>query len=244
MRPAARRPGRGRHQGRAAGWRSRVERGACSPIRRGRTSRRTCRGGSRTAGSRRWCSTSTTPPTVPACSRLVDDADVVIESFATGWLDARGIGHEALLARNPSLVVTSISPFGRTGPYADWSATDLTVAATTGELWLTGDVDRPPLRVSSEQLFLHAGAEAAVHTLVGPLARAAHRRRSARRRVGAAGGHQVPDERPGVPRPGGLRAVPLGTGLRRRGRRRSGSSTSAATASWPRWPPPVRSAGR
>jgi crotonobetainyl-CoA:carnitine CoA-transferase CaiB-like acyl-CoA transferase len=97
---------------------------------------------------------------------LVDDADVVIESFATGWLDARGIGPEALLARNPSLVVTSISPFGRTGPYADWSATDLTVAATTGELWLTGDVDRPPLRVSSDQLFLHAGAEAAVHTLV------------------------------------------------------------------------------
>jgi len=97
---------------------------------------------------------------------LVDDADVVIESFATGWLDARGLGHEALLARNPSLVVTSISPFGCTGPYADWSATDLTVAATTGELWLTGDIDRPPLRVSSEQLFLHAGAEAAVHTLV------------------------------------------------------------------------------
>ena len=63
-------------------------------------------------------------------------------------------------------MVTSISPFGRTGPYADWSATDLTVAATTGELWLTGDVDRPPLRVSSDQLFLHAGAEAAVHTLV------------------------------------------------------------------------------
>jgi crotonobetainyl-CoA:carnitine CoA-transferase CaiB-like acyl-CoA transferase len=97
---------------------------------------------------------------------LVDDIDVVIESFATGWLDARGVGHEALLERNPSLVVTSISPFGCTGPYADWSATDLTVAATTGELWLTGDIDRPPLRVSSEQLFLHAGAEAAVHTLV------------------------------------------------------------------------------
>ena len=87
-----------------------------------------------------------------------------IESFAPGWLDARGLGHDALLARNPSLVVTSITPFGCTGPYAGWSATDLTVAATTGEMWLTGDTDRPPLRVSSDQLFLHAGAEAAVHT--------------------------------------------------------------------------------
>src|SRR5215218_7973513 len=65
---------------------------------------------------------------------LVDDADVVIESFAPGWLDARGVGSEALLARKPSLVVTSITPFGCTGPYAGWSATDLTVAATTGEL--------------------------------------------------------------------------------------------------------------
>lgn len=97
---------------------------------------------------------------------LVDRADVVIESFDTGWLDARGIGVDVLLARNPRLVVTSISPFGRTGPRAHWSATDLTVAASTGEMWLTGDADRPPIRLSIPQLFLHAGVEAAVHTLV------------------------------------------------------------------------------
>ncbi|MFT3855622.1 MAG: CoA transferase [Ilumatobacteraceae bacterium] len=97
---------------------------------------------------------------------LVDEADVVVESFPPGWLEARGIGPDVLLARNPSLVVTSITPFGRTGPYAGWSATDLTVAATTGEMWLTGDADRPPLRMSSDQLFLHAGAEATVHTLI------------------------------------------------------------------------------
>lgn len=97
---------------------------------------------------------------------LVADVDVVVESFEPGWLEARGIGPDVLLARNPSLVVTSITPFGRTGPRAGWSATDLTIAATTGELWLTGDADRPPLRISSDQLFLHAGAEAAVHSLV------------------------------------------------------------------------------
>ena len=96
---------------------------------------------------------------------LVDGADVVIESFDTGWMDERGLGVDVLLARNPRLVVTSISPFGRTGPYARWSATDLTVAATTGEMWLTGDADRAPLRLSVPQLFMHAGVEAAVHTL-------------------------------------------------------------------------------
>ncbi|MFM7534935.1 MAG: CaiB/BaiF CoA transferase family protein [Acidimicrobiales bacterium] len=97
---------------------------------------------------------------------LAEGADAVIESFPTGWLGARGLEPEALHARNPHLVITSISGFGRTGPYAGWSATDLTVAATTAELWLTGDTDRAPVRLSSPQLFLHAGVEAAVHTLV------------------------------------------------------------------------------
>ena len=96
---------------------------------------------------------------------LVESADVLVESYATGWIEARGLGTDVLLARNPHLVVTSISPFGRTGPYAHWSATDLTVAATTAEMWLTGDADRPPVRLSTPQLFLHAGVEAAVHTL-------------------------------------------------------------------------------
>ena len=174
---------------------------------------------------------------------LVDDADVVIESFAPGWLDARGVGREVLLARKPSLVVTSITPFGCTGPYADWSATDLTVAATTGELWLTGDVDRPPLRISSEQLFLHAGAEAAVHTLVALW----HAQRT------GDGQHvDVSAQLAGVRCLMNAQAFHLleGYELFRSGpftareRRRSGSSTRAATASWPRWPPPVRLAAR
>ncbi len=97
---------------------------------------------------------------------LVERADVVVESFDPGWLAARGLGVDVLLARNPRLVVTSISPFGQTGPRAHWSATDLTVAASTGEMWLTGDTDRPPVRLSVPQLFLHAGVEATVHTLV------------------------------------------------------------------------------
>ncbi len=97
---------------------------------------------------------------------LVERADVLIESFDTGWMDERDLGVDVLLARNPQLVVTSISPFGRTGPHAHWSATDLTVAASTAEMWLSGDADRPPVRLSIPQLFLHAGVEAAVHTLV------------------------------------------------------------------------------
>ena len=97
---------------------------------------------------------------------MIHGADAVIESYPPGWMQERGLGQPGLTARNPRLVVTSITPYGLTGPCAGWSASDLTVAAGTGEMWLTGDADRAPLRVSVPQLFLHAGAEAAVNTMI------------------------------------------------------------------------------
>ena len=48
----------------------------------------------------------------------------------------------ALRAANPALVTVSISPFGSTGPKADWPATDLTVLAAGCQLAITGDDDR------------------------------------------------------------------------------------------------------
>jgi crotonobetainyl-CoA:carnitine CoA-transferase CaiB-like acyl-CoA transferase len=97
--------------------------------------------------------------------RLVATADVLVESYSPGWMEDRGLGYAQLLEVNPRLVVTSITPYGQTGPCASWSASDLTVTAGTGELWLTGDADRAPVRVSVPQVFLHAAAEGAVHTM-------------------------------------------------------------------------------
>jgi crotonobetainyl-CoA:carnitine CoA-transferase CaiB-like acyl-CoA transferase len=99
--------------------------------------------------------------------RLVRKADVVIESSAPGSMARLGLGYSDMAAVNPSLVATSISPFGQTGPYAGWAATDLTVGAMGGAVWPTGDPDRPPLRIGTDQYFLHASAEAALHTIVG-----------------------------------------------------------------------------
>ena len=99
-------------------------------------------------------------------AELAADADFVIESFGSADARALGVDYETLSARNPALIVVSISPFGRTGPKADWPATDLTVWAASGAQILAGDSDRAPVRTSVPQSFLHAGADAAAAALI------------------------------------------------------------------------------
>jgi crotonobetainyl-CoA:carnitine CoA-transferase CaiB-like acyl-CoA transferase len=100
-----------------------------------------------------------------------DWADVLVEDRPPGWLAERGLGPERLRERNPGLVVVSITPFGQRGPKARWAATDVVVCAASGQLWLCGDEDRPPLTSSAPQGFLNAGAEAAVGALLALVAR-------------------------------------------------------------------------
>lgn len=101
-----------------------------------------------------------------ALLRLIESADVLVESRKPGEMERLGLGFEELSRLNPALVYVSVTPFGQTGPKASWAASDLTVFAASGALWLTGDADRPPVRISVPQSFLHAGAEAAAATLV------------------------------------------------------------------------------
>jgi crotonobetainyl-CoA:carnitine CoA-transferase CaiB-like acyl-CoA transferase len=98
--------------------------------------------------------------------RLSTDADVVFESGAVP------VDLAAMRAANPALVTVSISPFGSTGPKADWPATDLTVLAAGCQLAMTGDSDRPPVRTAVPQAFLHASADAAVGALIALTERA------------------------------------------------------------------------
>jgi len=93
-------------------------------------------------------------------------ADVLIESAAPGALADLGLGHSDLAAGNPGLISVSITPFGQDGPKAHWPASDLTVLAAGGPLWLTGDADREPTRVCVPQAFHHAACEAAAAALV------------------------------------------------------------------------------
>jgi len=103
--------------------------------------------------------------------QLAAGAGFLFENAHPGAMAARGLGFDDLIAVNPRLVYVSISPFGQDGPYAAHLATDLTLAAMSGMVALTGDADRPPLRISVPQTWLHASAESAVAALV------AHQRR-------------------------------------------------------------------
>lgn len=98
--------------------------------------------------------------------RLVRGADFLVESADSGEMERLGLGYDDLAALNPALIYVSISAFGRTGPKAAWPATDLTIAAAGGQLWLTGDDDRPPVRISLPQSYHHAASEAAAAALI------------------------------------------------------------------------------
>src|SRR5215218_3954311 len=103
--------------------------------------------------------------------RLVAGADVLVESADPGRLAALGLGPDDLARLNPALVHVSVTAFGQDGPKASWPATDLTVMASGAALALTGDDDRPPVRVSVPQAFNLGAAAAAGATIMALLER-------------------------------------------------------------------------
>jgi crotonobetainyl-CoA:carnitine CoA-transferase CaiB-like acyl-CoA transferase len=97
-------------------------------------------------------------------------ADVVVE---TG--DAP-ISYDELRDQAPQLVWCSVTPFGRTGPKASWRASDLSTVAQSGNMYVTGDPDRAPVRCTFPTSWYHGGAEA----VAGILAALWSRERSGR----------------------------------------------------------------
>lgn len=108
-----------------------------------------------------------------AVTALAAEADVLLDN---GGYDAAvgsgsgsggpGIDLEALRLANPSLITVRSTPWGETGPKSTWRATDLTLFASSGQLAVTGDSDRPPVRISVPQAWLHGASQAAVAALV------------------------------------------------------------------------------
>lgn len=89
------------------------------------------------------------PDGLAAVRRLIRDADVVIENFRPGTLDAMGLGYDTLSADNPRLVLGSITAFGAHGPLRDWPGFDQIAQGYSGLMSLTGFADGEPTRTGT-----------------------------------------------------------------------------------------------
>jgi CoA:oxalate CoA-transferase len=78
--------------------------------------------------------------------RLAGEADVLVENFAPGVMERLGLTEAVLRQANPKIVLASSSGYGKSGPYRDYPAMDLTVQAMTGVIDTTGYPDRPPVK--------------------------------------------------------------------------------------------------
>jgi len=98
--------------------------------------------------------------------KVVKTADFVFESFPPGYMGKLGLDYSTLREINPRIIMASITPFGQTGPYKDWKASDIVLVAMGGLSHITGSPDRPPTRVSVDQAWIIAGAQAAMGTMI------------------------------------------------------------------------------
>lgn len=103
--------------------------------------------------------------------RLVKTADVMVETFPPGYLDEMGLGYSVLSEINPWLILTSITPFGQTGPYRDFKASDLIAQAMGGLMYLAGFPEDPPHKLHGSQAYHSASVQAAVGTMMALYAR-------------------------------------------------------------------------
>ena len=106
--------------------------------------------------------------------RLIDGADVAVENFRPGTMDNLGVAYPMLSARNPRLIMASVSGFGQTGPYAKRAALDVIVQAMGGMLSITGDEGGGPVRPGVSM----GDITAALFTTIGVLSAIVERDRS------------------------------------------------------------------
>jgi CoA:oxalate CoA-transferase len=100
---------------------------------------------------------------------LIAKTDIVVENFIPGTAARLGLAFADAKKRNPRIVYASCSGFGQTGPYAKKPAFDMLIQGMAGTVSITGEPDRPPVRVGfsigdiGAALFLATGILAALH---------------------------------------------------------------------------------
>ncbi len=119
--------------------------------------------------------------------KLLANADVFVAGERTSTLKAWALGYDDLKADFPDLVVAQVSPFGATGPYAEYDGNSLTALAMSTIMYNTGEPDREPLATGGEPGEYIAGVQLWIGILATLENRAKRRRRRPRRRVDGRG---------------------------------------------------------
>ena len=93
--------------------------------------------------------------------KLVQQVDVVVESFEPRVMPSLGLSYDVLSALNPSLVMVSVSDFGQTGPYRDYHGSEIVDYAIGGAYITAGMADRNPIKLGGSAVQYLAGVHAA-----------------------------------------------------------------------------------
>ena len=96
---------------------------------------------------------------------LIRKGDVLVENFRPGAIEKMGFGYEEVKKHNPEIIYASISGFGQSGPYRERPAYDMVVQGMGGAISITGEPNRPPVRVGFSIGDIGAGLFAAVAIL-------------------------------------------------------------------------------
>ena len=114
------------------------------------------------AGKRSLALDLKSPQGLEALLRLVDGADVAVQSLRPGTAERLGFGPDAVRERNPRLVYATIGAFGPTGPLAAEPGYDPLMQAAAGIMSVTGEADGPPVRVGVSLIDIGTGVWAAL----------------------------------------------------------------------------------
>lgn len=114
------------------------------------------------------------PKGIELALKLVKSADVVLENMKVGVMERLDLGYEACARVNPRIVYCSLTAFGATGPLAKRPGFDLLMQAYAGPLSVTGEPDRPAVRIGPSAIDFVTGA----HGSFGILAALRERDRS------------------------------------------------------------------
>ena len=101
--------------------------------------------------------------------QLTQRVDVVVESFRPGYLDSLGLGYTDLEQDNPSLVMTSITPFGQDGPYSQYQGEEIVSYAMGMIMSISGVQGREPLKHGGFQAQYDGGLNGAAATAMALL---------------------------------------------------------------------------